>query len=144
LDADRLVTASDILRARRVPWLIVANACYSGALREGESYPSLDDARRGASIAEAFMERGVQNYLGTGWTVDDAQAAKFAKIFYKALFENESLGDAVASARAAIFDEPIGSTWGAYQLYGDPSDALVPRARSESAQNVRAPRRPSR
>ena len=133
LEAERLLSASDILRARRVPWLIVANACFSGALRESEPYPDLDVARRGASIAEAFMERGVQNYLGTGWTVDDAQAATFAKVFYGALLGNELLKDALAAARAAVFREPIGSTWGAYHFYGDPSDLLVPRARVNAA-----------
>ena len=125
LDADNYVTAPDIFRARKVPWLVVANACYSGVLRRSEPYPSLDVARRGASIAEAFMERGVPNYLGTGWTVDDSQAAQFANTFYGELLQNESLGTSVGRAREGLFDEPTGSTWGAYQFYGDPTERLL-------------------
>jgi hypothetical protein len=139
------VTAKDILRARNAPWLIVANACYSGRLRQGEAYPSLEVARKGAAIAEAFMDRGVRNYLGTGWTVDDDQALRFAKAFYRQLLRNAPLAEAVSTARKAVFDEQTGSTWGAYQFYGDPNDRLRPRPDDESrTKERRSPRRASR
>src|SRR5690606_34801779 len=139
LDENHFVSAADIFRARRVPWLVVANACYSGAVRSGESYPSLDVARRGASIAEAFMERGVQNYLGTGWTVDDDQALRFADVFYTRLLENATLLEATKEARAALFASPSGSTWGAYQLYGDPTEVLVPRGLDAATEDAAGP-----
>jgi hypothetical protein len=128
MSASHFVTAKDIARSRNAPWLIVANACYSGSLRQSEPYPSLEAARRGASIAEAFMDRGVRNYLGAGWTVDDDQAMRFALSFYKSMFANETLGDAVQAARQTIFSDMTGSTWGAYQFYGDPGDRLRPQA----------------
>ena len=128
MSASHFVTATDIARSRNAPWLIVANACFSGSLRQSEPYPSLDAARRGASIAEAFMDRGVRNYLGAGWTVDDSQAMRFALSFYKSVFANETLGDAVQTARQTIFGDMTGSTWGAYQFYGDPGDRLRPQA----------------
>ena len=127
LSRDRFVTARDIFRARSTPWLIVANACFSGVLRQSDPYPSLEAARRGAAIAEAFMDRGVRNYLGTGWTVDDDQALRFASTFYQGLLRNNLLADALSTARDAIFNDRTGSTWGAYQFYGDPSDRLLPR-----------------
>ena len=125
------VTAKDILRSRNAPWLIVANACYSGRLRQGDPYPSLEVARKGAAIAEAFMDRGVRNYLGTGWTVDDDQALRFAKTFYRELLRNAPLAEAVGAARKTVFDERTGSTWGAYQFYVDPNDRLRPRPDDE-------------
>jgi len=127
LGSDRFVTATDIARMRKAPWLISANACYSGVVRQSEPYPSLDVARRLASIAESFMDRGTRNYLGTGWAVDDGQAERFAMGFYSQLLANQPLGDAVSSSRLAIFEEKAGSTWGAYQFYGDPSERLLPR-----------------
>jgi pimeloyl-ACP methyl ester carboxylesterase len=132
------VTAKDIFRARSAPWLIVANACYSGRLRQSAPYPSLDAAQRGASIAEAFMDRGVRNYLGTGWTVDDEQAVRFASVFYRDLLRNMFLADAVTAARKAVFSDLTGSTWGAYQFYGDPNDRLRPRPETERRAKVRA------
>jgi len=142
LDANDFLSAVDISRMRKAPWLIVANACYSGALRQGPRYPSLEEARRGASIAEAFMERGVRNYLGTGWTVDDDQAEIFARTFYGDLLTNTTLGKALGNAREKLFEEPDGATWGAYQLYGDPGDQLLPRERvaDESWTKPRKPR----
>jgi hypothetical protein len=141
LDANEFLSAVDISRMRKAPWLIVANACYSGALRQGPRYPSLEEARRGASIAEAFMERGVRNYLGTGWTVDDDQAEMFARTFYGDLLINKPLGQALGNARGRLFEKPDGATWGAYQLYGDPSDQILPRERV-AAESWKKPRKP--
>jgi hypothetical protein len=38
--------------------------------------------------------------------------------------------EALQVARQKIFDETLGSTWGAYQHYGDPDDVLVRPASS--------------
>jgi CHAT domain-containing protein/pimeloyl-ACP methyl ester carboxylesterase len=131
LSASHFVTAKDIFRSRSAPWLIMANACYSGSLRQSDPYPSLDAARRGAAIAEAFMDRGVRNYVGTGWTVDDDQAMRFALAFYKSVLANETLGEAVHVARDTIYGDMTGSTWGAYQFYGDPNDRVLPQPAKE-------------
>ena len=122
---DRILTARDIFRARKVPRLVFANACFSGVLRESEAYPPEHAARSLASIAEAFLERGVPNYLGTGWPVDDLQAVTMAEMFYPLVLARGRLGEALIKARKKVFDEKIESTWGAYQLYGNPQDTLV-------------------
>jgi pimeloyl-ACP methyl ester carboxylesterase len=122
--ADRVLTAVDIFRARRVPRLVFANACFSGAMRES----SPNDLTRGlCSIAEAFLERGVPNYIGTGWPVDDAQAVNMAHCFYNEVVKGSALGPALQGARKSVFKEGSGSTWGAYQLYGNPGDTLLRR-----------------
>ncbi len=78
-----------------------------------------------ATIAQAFFERGVPNYLGSGWPVNDTQASTFAAEFYRQVLDEATLGKAMQEARRKIFDESLGSTWGAYQLYGNPRDVLV-------------------
>ena len=130
---DRVLTARDIFRARKVPRLVFANACFSGVLRESEPSPPQQTARSLASIAEAFLERGVPNYIGTGWPVDDQQAVKMAHVFYAGLLKGDEsgqsleIGQALQQARQQVFDEQIGATWGAYQLYGNPRDTLLRR-----------------
>ncbi|MGC4096383.1 MAG: CHAT domain-containing protein [Nitrospira sp.] len=70
-----------------------------------------------------FFERGVQNYIGTGWPVDDAAALEFAKVFYTESLSGSDLGSSIAKAREAIL--ACGSTWGAYQHYGQAAAKLI-------------------
>lgn len=119
------LTARDIFRARKVPRLVFANACFSGVVREGRAFAPDEMSQALATVAHAFFERGVPNFVGSGWPVDDAQALTMADRFYRALIQRKSIGDALAAGRRAIFDEQIESTWGAYQHYGDPNDTLL-------------------
>ena len=122
---DQVLTARDIFRARRVPRLIFANACFSGVIRDATAHAPDELSKGLASIAQAFFERGVPNFIGSGWPIGDQQAASFAETFYEnALGTNPRLLDALTAARRRIFDEGIGATWGAYQHYGNPGDQL--------------------
>ncbi len=122
---DQVLTARDIFRARRVPRLIFANACFSGVIRDATAHAPDELSKGLASIAQAFFERGVPNFIGSGWPIGDQQAAGFAETFYEnALGKTRRLLDAVTTARRSIFDEGIGATWGAYQFYGNPGDQL--------------------
>jgi CHAT domain-containing protein/cytosol aminopeptidase family protein len=118
-----VLSARDIFRARRVPRLIFANACFSGVIRAGKPFTMQESNRGLAGLAQAFFERGVQNYIGTGWPVDDAAARTFAETFYKAALSGADLGSALAKARNEILHE--GSTWGAYQHYGQATAKLM-------------------
>lgn len=120
---DVILSAREIFRARQVPRVVFANACFS-AVTNGGQEPSVEEANRKlAGLAEAFFERGVQNYIGTGWAVDDAAAVEFAQVFYKQAMNGKLLGDALADARRKIFN--LGSTWGAYQHYGQSNARIV-------------------
>ena len=122
---DQVLTARDIFRARRVPRLIFANACFSGVIREATAQAPDELSKGLASIAQAFFERGVPNFIGSGWPIGDQQAAGFAGTFYEnALGASPRLLDALTAARKCIFDEGVGATWGAYQHYGNPGDRL--------------------
>ncbi|MCC6968082.1 MAG: CHAT domain-containing protein [Nitrospira sp.] len=125
-----VLSARDIFRARRVPRLIFANACFSGVVRSGKPFGLEESTRSLAGLAQAFFERGVQNYIGTGWPVDDAAALTFAKVFYSEALEGADLGSALAKARGEIID--LGSTWGAYQHYGQATAKLILRSDSGS------------
>ena len=120
---DNILSARDIFRARRVPRLIFANACFSGVVRSGKALTIQETNRNLAGLAEAFFERGVQNYIGTGWPVGDEPARQFARTFYERALSGSVLSEALAAARLQILDQ--GSTWGAYQHYGEATATLV-------------------
>ena len=123
LGRDSVLSARDVFRARRVPRLIFANACFSGVIRSGTPFTLQESNRSLAGLAQAFFERGVQNYIGTGWPVDDVAAVEFAKVFYTEALSGADLGSTLAEARTKILHE--GSTWGAYQHYGQATAKLV-------------------
>lgn len=123
LGKEHVLSARDIFRARRVPRLVFANACFSGVIRPGKPFTMQESNRNLAGLAQAFFERGVENYIGTGWPVDDAAALEFAKVFYAQALSGEELGSSLSKAREAILT--IGSTWGAYQHYGQATAKLI-------------------
>ncbi|GAA4010435.1 hypothetical protein GCM10022408_23360 [Hymenobacter fastidiosus] len=140
------LSAREIFQARRVPRLVFANACFSAQVTTRQKTSAAEELNRNlAGIAEAFFERGVRNYVGTGWPVNDTLAELFAQEFYaqalvgmstKEVFlptnysEHKTeppptLSRAIAQARALIAHR--GSTWGAYQHYGQANDLLLAR-----------------
>jgi hypothetical protein len=132
-DEDCLLSAKEIFRVRQVPRLVFANACFSSATDR-------DDQRRHVvGFAQAFFARGIQNYIGAAWTVDDRLAASFAKTFYRRVLglsatgkqtgasgtaPPATLGQALADARVSIRSDGS-TTWGAYQHYGNANDKLL-------------------
>ncbi|MBK9308549.1 MAG: CHAT domain-containing protein [Nitrospira sp.] len=128
---DNILSAREIFRARRVPRLIFANACFSGVIRSGTPFTLQESNRNLAGLAQAFFERGVQNYIGTGWPVDDAAALEFARVFYTEALFGDELGISLSKAREAIITR--GSTWGAYQHYGQATATLVAKSQKKPA-----------
>jgi pimeloyl-ACP methyl ester carboxylesterase len=125
---DCTLSALEIFRARRVPRLVFANACFSAVVTAGQALTAAEMNRQLAGLAQAFFERGVLNYIGTGWPVEDAPASTFAGVFYESILQGDTLGAALAAARQEILHD--GSTWGAYQHYGQVEDRLVHRCRN--------------
>ncbi len=121
-----ILSAHEIFRLRRVPRLVFANACFSSGL------PTVESNRQLAGLAEAFFDRGIENYIGAGWQVSDEHAVRFAQTFYQKTIENGlTLGEALSESRMSISPQhnknilPTDSTWGAYQHYGNPNAQLV-------------------
>lgn len=97
--------------------LIFMNACRSaGAIPE---YTQM------MGWAQQFMAAGAGAFVGTLWAVRSDTASAFASLFYRALSEGQSLGEATRFARmstSGLKDDP---TWLAYTVYGDPAARAV-------------------
>ena len=131
LFANGLLTPGEIGRLQRVPAGIVSNACLSARTSQVlEGARRADEAGSEAgllpSLADEFFKLGVRNYVGTAWEVNDVGAELFAQVFYAALLEGESFGEAIRSAREELWRDKstFGPLWAAYQHYGDPSSSL--------------------
>lgn len=128
-----ILSAKEILRLRRVPRLVFSNACFSSQIgsNSGSAVFTADENLESAGLAEAFFLRGIENYIGAGWQVNDNYAVEFAKAFYEqTLISRQTFGNALGEARKAISSDVsettlIDSTWGAYQHYGNSNETLV-------------------
>lgn len=130
----KILTAREIFRLRQVPRLVFANACFSSQLGTTDMTKNLPTGATNkilAGFAEAFFQMGIENYIGTGWQVDDIYATSFAKTFYnEALGKGKTLGESLSEARTLISAQSpvpvrVNSTWGAYQHYGDSNTPLI-------------------
>ena len=121
------------------PPLILANACLSGRLAE----PKAKDGARSADswsehglvpgLADAVLQFGARNFIGTCREISDEGAVKFADVFYRrvipsAAADAESVGSALLAARDALYlsRKQFGSLWATYQHYGNPAWRLRP------------------
>jgi hypothetical protein len=136
-DRDCFLTAQEIFRVRQVPRLVFANACFSAVTTN-------HNEQRGqlVGLAQAFFARGIPNYIGTGWQVNDQCALECARWFYTRILglrqpdddENvigrsppATIGESLLKARCATLEaNKDSSTWGAYQHYGRINDKLLP------------------
>jgi pimeloyl-ACP methyl ester carboxylesterase len=140
LFANGLLTPGEIGRLQRVPAVIVSNACLSARTSQtlaGGGRPDVARSEAGLlpSLADEFFKLGVRNYVGTAWEVNDVGAELFARVFYGALLDGESFGEAIRSAREALWrdKDTYGALWAAYQHYGDPSSSPGLQARHNGA-----------
>ena len=146
---DCVISAKEIFKLHQVPRLVFSNACLSSKVLQSEvALPPLTIQQ--VSLAEAFFARGIENYIGAGWKVDDEEAESLAMRFYlQALGVSvtspdtleligvappATLGEALAAARRDLLNNvPARSragrtitTWGAYQHYGQVNSKLLP------------------
>jgi hypothetical protein len=131
---DCVLSAKEIFRVRQVPRLVFANACFSATTSDHEEM-----RKHMTGLAQAFFARGIPNFIGAGWAVDDSCAEECARWFYARLFglrapddaytcvtQTLTIGQALKAARERAFAaDPTSSSWGAYQHYGNPDDRLV-------------------
>ncbi|MGZ5583510.1 MAG: CHAT domain-containing protein [Usitatibacter sp.] len=131
-----LFTARELGTIDKVPRMTVANACLSGLLSDKTAAPSPSrlqarDAYLLPGLADEFFKRGVRNYIGTAWPVNDDGAILFAQTLYETLLDPATrgcLGDALLAARKKLKEKEavFGALWAAYQHYGDPMFQLRP------------------
>ncbi|WP_139031292.1 CHAT domain-containing protein, partial [Bradyrhizobium sp. ORS 375] len=61
-----VLSAKEIFSIRQVPRLVFANACFSAATGDYN-----EQRKHMTGLAQAFFARGVPNFIGAGWQVDD-------------------------------------------------------------------------
>lgn len=133
---DCILSAKEIFRVRQVPRLVFANACFTAVTTDRN-----EQGQHMAGLAQAFFGRGIPNFIGAGWQVDDDCAAECARWFYARLMGLRSptasdgvigtappatIGEALKQARNKARERnQRSSSWGAYQHYGHVNDKLV-------------------
>ncbi|MBU43381.1 MAG: hypothetical protein CMN76_09190 [Spirochaetaceae bacterium] len=129
-----LLPEGKILRAREIekmgslPGLVFSNSCMSmpDHLRReellGEDHVG-NEGKRFNHLAGAFLRAGIASYIGTSWEIRDSNHTfEFALQFYRSLFEERSVGEAMFDARKHARQQfpPNDLTWAAYNLHGNP------------------------
>ena len=135
-----VLRGSDLDGIASLPALVFFNACEAGRVRrpgaagiggagkaagrKGVSAQArLFGLRRSSSLAEAILDGGVANFVGTHWPVGDEAALAFSARFYQGLLEGAPLGGVVLAARRTVLD--AGSIdWANYLHYGNPAFEL--------------------
>ncbi len=145
LFADGILSSRELAQVGTPPRLVVAHACFSSQLGgttpvalAAPGFPNAASASGEAlltpSLADEFFRCGVGHYVGAAWPVDDVDAVTFCRVLYEKLLDPgdpATVGEAVMAARREVWqahveaDEPVGTTWAAYQHYGDPTDRLL-------------------
>lgn len=115
-----------------VPDLVFLNCCHlartddGGALTQHEGDPRWPELA--SSVARKLIDIGVRCVVAAGWAVNDHLAREFATTLYKAMIvDHAGFGDAVREARDKTMGSgatPRGTTWGAFQCYGNPTFQL--------------------
>ena len=131
------------------PPLILANACLSGRLAAPPPKPGANAADTWTEhglvpgLADAMLQYGARNFIGTCREISDEGAVRFAEVFYRRLLPNEtdaeSVGASLLAARDALYAErkTYGSLWATYQHYGNPGwriRPMMPAMDTESTQ----------
>ncbi len=139
----------ELAGGRRFPRLVFSNACRSA----GDATRVGDGGLAAAGLAGAFLEAGVEHYVGTVFDVPDEPASLFALTFYRTLRSDPraGLGEAVRAARQALAERygPDSIYWASWVLYGAPAarleDApgLIDDAIAENAPTPEPSRAPS-
>ena len=112
--------------------------------KKGPDPDSDEQSQHFVGIAQALFARGIPNFIGAGWKVDDISARECASWFYARALGLKgpclqsgltgtappaTIGEALRHARSQVLEKyPSSSSWGAYQQYGRVSDKLLPFA----------------
>lgn len=125
LKDNRILRTREIARAGRAPLLVFSNSCLSAAIAEGQNENHIHD------LAGAFLFAGIGNYIGTNWEIkDNHHSADFAMHFYRSIFEEKTVGEALYDARrfARVHYPPSDITWANYVLHGNPDTRIYRQA----------------
>ncbi len=124
----RFLTTLEFSAMSTVPDLVFLNCCHLGRFDDAEPEKRRAGAwgnfhHLAASVSRQLIGNGVRGIVAAGWAVNDEAAKDFAGEFYRQMLDGTGFGDAVFTARRAIYRRHRGSnnTWAAYQCYGPPA-----------------------
>jgi len=114
-----------------MPALVFSNACQSARTDEWTLQEYFQDKLFG--LANAFLLAGVKHYVGTFWEILDEPSRLFALEFYKHLFCDVTIGEAIQQARKTLINQYGEQTivWTSYLLYGDPTFNYMDQIKSQ-------------
>jgi pimeloyl-ACP methyl ester carboxylesterase len=140
-----ILRGSDLDGIASLPALVFFNACEAARVRRPErsgrvnrtgsirglsvtgrsAHARLVGLRRSSSLAEAILDGGVANFVGTHWPVGDESALAFSTSFYASLVRGARLDETMLEARRKV--RAAGSIdWADYVHYGNPAFRLRP------------------
>ncbi|TMQ05450.1 MAG: CHAT domain-containing protein [Deltaproteobacteria bacterium] len=106
--ADGQVTAANILDWRIRPRLVVLSSCASAATARRDMW---------GSLAASFLAAGSTDVVATLFSVEDAAAAEFTKLFYLHHGDRDPAAATAAAQRAMARNHPA-SAWSAFTVIG--------------------------
>jgi hypothetical protein len=105
------------------PALVFSSSCESAEAGEPQPIKYEDQT---FDLPSAFVQAGVEAYIGTLWEVESFEAFRFAEAFYEGFLDaGHSLGECLRRAKWGRKQAEDRINWLAYILYGDPH--LAPR-----------------
>ncbi|HNR21920.1 MAG TPA: CHAT domain-containing protein [Steroidobacteraceae bacterium] len=121
--SDGVITGGDLDSLAQLPALVFFNACESARVRGAKTTGRATSLAAGTSVAQAWLQAGIANFIGTYWPVADQAAETCAGTFYTALVGGDPIGAALLAARHAVRAQRS-PDWADYLHYGDPLFAL--------------------
>jgi tetratricopeptide (TPR) repeat protein len=108
--ADGEVAASDVLRWRLQPRLVVLSACASAASRAREPW---------GSLSASFLAAGSRGVVASLWSVDDAATRALAERFYAEGGADRPAPALARAQRSLLAAGAPASAWSAFVLLGE-------------------------
>jgi O-acetyl-ADP-ribose deacetylase (regulator of RNase III) len=100
------------------PAFVFSSSCESAVGGEPQPIQYEDQT---FDLPSAFLQAGVEAYIGTLWEVESLAARRFVEIFYGAFLSGEhNLGECLRRAKWACKQQGDRINWPAFILYGEP------------------------
>jgi hypothetical protein len=105
------------------PALVFSSSCESAESGQPRAIKYEDQT---FDLPGAFLQAGVQAYVGTLWEVEDTAARRFAEAFYDAfLIQGQGLGESMRRAKMARKAQYDLINWPAFTLFGNPGATMA-------------------
>jgi hypothetical protein len=112
------VTAGEFKRYLNSPSFVFFSACEAAAAEKAAAIFNAQGTLI-QNLAVAALEGGACGCLGPMWEIEDCTTKDFAVAFYKFLFQNKPIGEAVRLARRKVRQHPT-DCWASWVLFGNP------------------------